>query len=128
MTLLAPIGMAACEFLVPQIFPCGQWITQAWHPLVIQIAELTGPWGVTALLMMVNGALYDLWASPRAARIPRPAAAAVLAAALIFGAVRMRQVDDLVAQAPRLEDRPGAAEHRLQQRPGFLAATRRGAN
>ena len=52
--------MAACEFLVPQIFPCGQWITQAWHPLVIQIAEITGPWGVTALLMMVNGALYDL--------------------------------------------------------------------
>ena len=52
---------------VPQIFPCGQWITQAWHPLVIQIAELTGPWGVTALLMLVNGALYDLSIS----RVPR---------------------------------------------------------
>ena len=58
MTLIAPVGMAACEFLVPQIFPCGQWITQAWHPLVIQIAEITGPWGITALLMMVNGAIY----------------------------------------------------------------------
>jgi apolipoprotein N-acyltransferase len=103
MTLIAPIGMAACEFLVPQIFPCGQWITQAWHPLVIQIAEITGPWGVTALLMMVNGAIYDLWVSPRAARIPAISAAAILAAALVFGAVRMRQVDELVAHAPRLK-------------------------
>ena len=103
MTLIAPIGMAACEFLVPQIFPCGQWISQAWHPLVIQIAEITGPWGVTALLMMVNGALYDLWAAPGAARIPAISAAAILGAALIFGAVRMRQVDELVAHAPRLK-------------------------
>ena len=103
MTLIAPIGMAACEFLVPQIFPCGQWITQAWHPLVIQIAEITGPWGVTALLMMVNGALYDLWTAPKAARIPAISAAAILAVALIFGAVRMRQVDELVAHAPQLK-------------------------
>ena len=70
MTLLAPIVMAGCELVVPQLFPCGQWITQAWHPLVIQITELTGPFGVTALLMMVNGALYDALVSPRAARYP----------------------------------------------------------
>ena len=60
MTLLAPFAMVSCELLVPQLFPCGQWISQAWNPLVIQISELTGPLGVTALLMMVNGALYDL--------------------------------------------------------------------
>jgi apolipoprotein N-acyltransferase len=103
MTLIAPVGMAASEFLVPQLFPCGQWITQAWHPLVIQIAEITGPWGVTALLMMVNGAIYDLWMSPRAARLPAISAAAILAGALVFGAVRMRQVDELVTHAPLLK-------------------------
>jgi apolipoprotein N-acyltransferase len=102
MVLLAPLGMAFCEFVVPQIFPCGQWITQAWHPLVIQVAELTGPYGVTALLMMVNGALYDLLSKDRAAARSAIAAAVVLAAALGFGAVRMRQVDDLIAHAPRL--------------------------
>src|SRR3984957_6617470 len=102
MTLLAPPAMAACEFIVPQIFPCGQWITQAWHPLVIQIAELTGPYGVTALLMVVNGALYDLLSRDRAAVRSAIAAVLVLAAALAFGAVRMRQVDDLIAHAPRL--------------------------
>jgi apolipoprotein N-acyltransferase len=103
MTLLAPVVMVSCELVVPQLFPCGQWISQAWQPLVIQIAELTGPLGVTALLMLVNGALYDLAVDGRAARYPALAAAALVAAALVFGAVRMRQVDEILAQAPRLK-------------------------
>jgi apolipoprotein N-acyltransferase len=103
MTLLAPIGMVSSELLVPQLFPCGQWISQAWNPLVIQISELTGPLGVTALLMMVNGALYDLTSNARAARFPAFAAAGLLVAALIFGAVRMRQTDEVVAHAQQLK-------------------------
>ena len=103
MALLGPIAMVSCELVVPQLFPCGQWISQAWNPVVIQISELTGPLGVTALLMMVNGALYDLTLSARAGRYPALAAGAVLAAALIFGVVRMRQVDELIAHAPRLD-------------------------
>ena len=103
MTVLAPIVLVSCELLVPQLFPCGQWISQAWNPLVIQISELTGPLGVTALLMMVNGALYDLALNARTARTPALAAGGLLAAALIFGAVRMRQTDEIVAHAPRLK-------------------------
>ena len=103
MALLAPPVMAVCELVVPQIFPSGQWISQAWHPLVIQIVEITGPWGVTALLMTVNGALYDLMDHPKTARAPLAGAAAVLAASLIFGGYRMRQVDSLIAQAPTLK-------------------------
>jgi apolipoprotein N-acyltransferase len=103
MTLLAPIAMVSCELLVPQLFPAGQWISQAWNPLVIQVSELTGPLGVTALLMMINGALYDLKLDPRAARYPAMAAAGLLGAALIFGAVRMRQIDDIAGRAPRLK-------------------------
>ncbi len=103
MALLAPIVMVGCELVVPQVFPCGQWISQAWHPIVIQIAEFTGPFGITALLMMVNGALYDVSVDGRAARYPAFTAAALLAAALIFGAVRMRQVDLAIAQAPHLK-------------------------
>jgi apolipoprotein N-acyltransferase len=103
MTLLAPLCMAGCELVIPQIFPCGQWISQAWNPLVIQIAELTGPLGVTALLMLINGALYDVAVDRRAAFVPAVTAAALLAAALLFGAVRMRQVDALIARAPHLK-------------------------
>jgi apolipoprotein N-acyltransferase len=103
MTLLAPLAMVSGELLVPQIFPCGQWISQAWHPLVIQIAEITGPFGVTAILMMVSGALYDLSQGARAARLPAATAAAVLAAVFIYGALRMHQVDAAMAAAPRLD-------------------------
>jgi len=102
MTLLAPAALVICEFTVPQLFPCGQWITQAWHPLVIQISELTGPLGVTALLMLVNGALYDVLTKHPARLGCGVAAAALLGAALMFGAVRMRQVDELIAHAPQL--------------------------
>jgi apolipoprotein N-acyltransferase len=103
MTILAPIGMVSSELLVPQLFPCGQWISQAWNPLVIQISELTGPLGVTALLMLVNGALYDLTQNARAARYPAVAGGALLCASLIFGAVRIRQIDEIAAHAPRLK-------------------------
>jgi apolipoprotein N-acyltransferase len=102
MTLLAPLVMVVGELIVPQLFPCGQWISQAWHPLVIQITELTGPLGVTALLMLVNGALYDLIARETFARTSAIAAVVAVAAALGFGAIRMRQVDALVAASPRL--------------------------
>jgi apolipoprotein N-acyltransferase len=101
--LLAPPLMVACELAVPQVFPCGQWISQAWQPLVIQIAEITGPWGVTALLMAVNGALTDLTDGLRVARWPLIGAATALAASLIFGAVRMRQVDEALTHVPWLK-------------------------
>jgi apolipoprotein N-acyltransferase len=103
MVLLAPLALVVSEFIVPQLFPCGQWITQAWHPLVIQISELTGPLGVTALLMLVNGALYDLLTKHRAARTGAISAAVLVGAALLFGAIRMRQVDELIAHAPQLK-------------------------
>jgi apolipoprotein N-acyltransferase len=103
MTVLAPLAMVSGELLVPQIFPCGQWISQAWHPLVIQISEITGPYGVTALLMMVSGALYDLSQGARAARLPAVGAAGVLAAVMVYGVIRMHQVDAAIAAAPRLD-------------------------
>jgi apolipoprotein N-acyltransferase len=103
MALLAPLAMAVGELVVPQVFPCGQWISQSWHPLVIQITELTGPIGVTALLMLVNGAFYDLLAREGYARRSALAAALIVVASLVFGAVRMRQVDAEVAHAERLK-------------------------
>jgi apolipoprotein N-acyltransferase len=102
LTILAPLAMVVGEFSVPQLFPCGQWITQAWHPLVIQISEITGPVGVTAVLLMVNGAAYDVLSRHRSARACALTAAGILGGALLFGAVRMHQVDAIIARAPRL--------------------------
>ena len=58
--LTVPVLMVACELCVPLIFPWYYGISQAWVVPVIQIADLTGVIGVTFLLMIVNGALYDL--------------------------------------------------------------------
>ena len=77
MVLVAPLVMVTFELLVPFIFPWYLAITQAWITPVIQIAELTGPLGVTALLLVANGAIYDvLFEKERRRRLSRPLLAA----------------------------------------------------
>lgn len=102
MALVAPVVMVSFELLVPFIFPWFLAITQAWVIPVIQIADLTGPLGVTALLLAVNGGVFDaLFERERRRRfIPLAGAAALLAVALIYGFVRMGQIDDRRAGAP----------------------------
>jgi apolipoprotein N-acyltransferase len=53
--------------------------------------------------MLVNGALYDLLSRDRAGLRSAIAAVLVVGAALVFGGVRMRQVDARIAHAPRLD-------------------------
>lgn len=104
MILIAPVLMVAFESLVPFIFPWYLAITQAWVTPVIQVAELTGPVGVTALLLIVNGALYDaLTTTSRRRRVATPAlAAGIVAVALVFGVIRIHQVEATRASAPHI--------------------------
>jgi apolipoprotein N-acyltransferase len=103
MALVAPVVMVACEMCLPMLFPYYLAITQAWQAHVIQVADLAGPLGVTALLLMVNGAVYDLMTEGRR-RLPSFAAAAlILSAALGYGHLRLRQVDARRADAPRIK-------------------------
>lgn len=115
MTLLAPVTMTAIELLMPFVFPWYLAITQAWVRPVIQIADLTGPLGVSFLLVLSNGALYDAlsawrergassmgtWAS--AATRPLLAAGLTIAAALVYGQVRIHQVEAERAKAPKIQ-------------------------
>src|SRR3954465_12047970 len=59
MTWAAPLVMVAIELLVPQIFPFYLAISQAFVPPVIQIADVTGPMGVSFVMVMVTGALFE---------------------------------------------------------------------
>ncbi len=106
-TLLAPIVMTALELVVPFLFPWYLAITQAWQRPVIQIADMTGPLGVTFLLVLANGALYDLaHARLRRQKLPwrRAAmAAGVIALALIYGQIRIRQVEARRAAAEKVK-------------------------
>lgn len=104
MVLLAPLAMVTSELVVPFIFPWYLAVVQAWVPPVIQIAELTGPLGVTAVIAVVNGGLYDLvTAAGRRRRVACAAAAvAVLGGVLGFGWMRMAEIDARRQAAPAL--------------------------
>ncbi len=59
MVVLAPLVMVVVELLMPHIFPYYLGFSQAFVPVLIQIADLTGPLGVTALMLAFAGALVD---------------------------------------------------------------------
>jgi apolipoprotein N-acyltransferase len=106
--VVAPLVMVTIELAMPQIFPFYLAISQAWVPAVIQIADVTGPMGVTALMVAFNGALYDGWlrfseGERRAAWRPVALAALLVAADLIYGAARLHQVDARRAAAPKVK-------------------------
>ncbi|HEY2900834.1 MAG TPA: apolipoprotein N-acyltransferase [Polyangia bacterium] len=106
MVVVAPLVMVAIELCTPQIFPFYLAITQAWIPAVIQIADLTGPLGVTFVLLATNGGIYDAWTrwragEKRAARRPLIVVAALIAFTLVYGQLRIHQVDARRAAAPK---------------------------
>jgi apolipoprotein N-acyltransferase len=101
LVLVAPLVMVAVELLVPQIFPYYLAIAVAFVPRLIQVADLTGPLGVTALLVTVNGAAADFLRDRRARR-GLAIAAALLVLDLGYGALRMHQADARRASAPHV--------------------------
>jgi apolipoprotein N-acyltransferase len=108
LALLAPLVMATLELVLPQVFPFYLAISQAFVPPVIQIADLTGPIGVTALLVASSGALVDALLGHRAGRgraalRPLAVVAALVVADLAYGAARLRQVDAARAVAPKVK-------------------------
>lgn len=107
MTLLAPVAMTAMELVMPFVFPWYLAITQAWVVPVIQVAELAGPLAVTFLMMLSNGMLYDLVTArlERRSWPIRPVAVgvALLGAALVFGFVRIGQIEARRAAAPQVK-------------------------
>jgi apolipoprotein N-acyltransferase len=106
--VMAMLVMATIELAMPQVFPFYLAISQAFVPAVIQIADLTGPIGVTALMVACSGALVDAWyghREGRGRRALRPLAvvAALVVADLGYGALRIHQADAARAAAPKVK-------------------------
>lgn len=125
-TLAVPLGMVSAELFIPSPYPWYLASTQASGGLLSQIADLTGPVGVSALIVLGNVALWRLARSVRlwwrrrravpgaetpdrarrARRFLAPAAPSLLAALLLlsgaagYGLVRRGQVSRAEAQAP----------------------------
>jgi apolipoprotein N-acyltransferase len=126
MSLLAPVVMVSCELLVPFIFPYYLALTQAWHPVIIQSAELTGPLGITALLLMANGAISDLVIEGRRRGVSATASAIMLVIAIGYGYVRINRIVAERMSAPKIKVgivQPNIANDQVEEN-SYLAAPR----
>ena len=104
--LVAPAAFVVVERFQPSVFPFSLGITQYRFPLVAQVAELGGPCVLTFLFVLVAAALAGALRARRERR-GRPVATlavagGLVAAALLFGAVRLAQVRRERAAAPTL--------------------------
>lgn len=101
------IGLTAVEFLWPVLFPYYIGASQYKFVAITQIAEVFGALGLTLLIALVNGGFYELLSSRLEKRpvvhLRWAVPLAAFAAALIYGAIRIPQVDAITAAAPKLK-------------------------
>ena len=104
---VAPLSMVTVELLTPRIFPAYMGNSQYLFTPMMQIVDVTGIYGVTFLLYRVN-AVFFLWCRSLVEGRPQPRAAtwstaAMLAGALVYGFIRIAQIDAQAEAAPKLE-------------------------
>jgi len=103
----APVVLAIVENLFPLVFPWyfanGQYL---FHP-VVQMVEWTGIPGLTWLLVLVNCGLFmGVKALLEKKPVPRLQLAlplVLLGVAVVYGNIRIAQVDRMMAEAPSLK-------------------------
>ena len=103
---VSPVVWTAAEKFWPQVFPNYLGASQYKLSLVTQIADLAGILGVTFLLIYANTTVYTVIERVRGKQQHpwRPAVvfAAVLAAVLVYGAIRINMVDKAASSAATL--------------------------
>lgn len=106
LALFPPLFWVALEFWFPLLFPWQLATTQTSFSLLIQNADLVGPYGVSFLLMWFNAIVYALLfgseAKSRARFLPIALAGVAFTAALIYGVFRLDQVAGQMRAAPAL--------------------------
>ena len=97
--LAAPLVWVSLEFLFPQLFPWRLAHSQ-WHvPVLLQVGDLTGPFALSFAMLWVAAGLVALVGRPRRWG-PLAAGLAMTAAIVVYGAVRLPQIDAAVQAAP----------------------------
>jgi len=109
----APLAYVPVELFCSGFFIFPWYLGSSSHPFraFVQVADLFGGFGLTAIIMAVNGALYSLvevlWARRKGTPKPLPRkslaiAAGIFAVTCVYGVVRIGQVDAVVAEAQTL--------------------------
>jgi apolipoprotein N-acyltransferase len=101
-----PVLMVVCEWLVPALFPAYLGNSQYRQLALIQSLDLWGPLGITFLVTLGSGVVYQTlaWRFRRRGAFPRWSWAALLllvGADLSYGVLAIANVDDTVAHAER---------------------------
>ncbi|MGC4120323.1 MAG: apolipoprotein N-acyltransferase [Myxococcales bacterium] len=102
-----PVALMTVEFAYPLLFPSYTANSQAWVPLLIQVAELGGTLLLSGIIALVGGALGEI-ALARIKHRPFPkgiafAAAGAFAFVVVWGLVRMPMIDARDAASPKLK-------------------------
>ena len=120
MAMLAPILLTTAEFIVPRPFDWNIGVTLASHPWITQVADITGIIGLSFLIAMVNGALFDAFAAKlRRRALPWWSLACTLtmiAASLAYSQYRIADIDSRRSLAPAL--RIGAVQGNISLSDG----------
>lgn len=95
------IAWAALEFIYPNLFAWRMANSQFHLPVLLQVADLTGPFSVSLALVWVSAGVYLALRQPRR-WAPLAAAAALVALIAAYGAVRMPQIEQAMREAPTL--------------------------
>lgn len=102
--------------------------TQAFNLPVIQLASLTGIWGITFLLMLVPASLAVIWHCRRngdSCRLTALITGGLLAATLFFGVCRLYQPPDGPVITVGLATIPATREELRSQNIGVISETLR---
>jgi apolipoprotein N-acyltransferase len=115
LALLAPLAYVPVEFVCRKVFIFPWYIASSSYPFTsfVQAADLFGGFGLSVVVLAINGqllALFLAWRVRRAegaAATPWPvrgtvAVAALFAATVAYGVVRIGQVDAIAAAQPSL--------------------------
>jgi apolipoprotein N-acyltransferase len=95
----APLLWVSLEFLYPNLFPWRMAHCQLEVPLLLQVGDLTGPYGLSFAIVWVSSGVALLFQQPRR-RAPLAAAAAMALAIVVYGLIRLPQIERAMAAAP----------------------------
>ncbi len=118
--LLLPACYTAMEFAFPFVFPWHLGAGQYRVVPILQIADLAGVYGLTALVVAVNAALWELLRFLRKVR-PFPwfsltTATVLVSASLLYGSERIAVVEARQAAAPEIDVGIVQANVRIEER------------
>jgi apolipoprotein N-acyltransferase len=99
LALAAPLLWVSLEFLFPNLFPWRMANCQLHVPLLLQVGDLTGPFGLSFVMVWVSAALAELSARRRV--VPLAAAATATLGIVVYGAWRLPVVERAAATAAK---------------------------